>query len=177
MTTAKKPPIPVRPATAGPAGRSAPRAGVKRAVEGSRPDEPPGAAPQPLFTLDVGPLVDAVQRHVALRPKVVLELREDLRRTLERLARGSTPSTEGGVVPDGDRVLGTQEAADLVGVSRPFMAARIDAGDIPLFQQVGNQRRVLASSVLAWHERSRERRRQALAELGRQMEDEYRPEA
>ena len=47
-------------------------------------------------------------------------------------------------VRDADTVLNTQEAADLVGVSRPHIVARIEADDIPLHQQVGNQRRVLS---------------------------------
>lgn len=39
-----------------------------------------------------------------------------------------------------DPVLSTQEAANLVGAFRPYIVARIDAGDIPLHQRVGKQR-------------------------------------
>jgi excisionase family DNA binding protein len=49
-----------------------------------------------------------------------------------------------------DPVLTTQEAADLAGVSRPYIVARIDAGDVALHQQVSNQRRVLQSAVESW---------------------------
>ena len=73
---------------------------------------------------------------------------------------------------DTDPVLGTQEAANLVGVSRPYIVARIEAGDIPLHQQVGNQRRVLKSTVLAWHRREQTRRRRALGQLGTDLDSE-----
>ena len=71
-----------------------------------------------------------------------------------------------------DPVLTTQEAADLVGVSRPYIVARIEARDIPLHQQVGNQRRVLKSAVEAWHRREQARRRSALGKLGDDLDGE-----
>ncbi|HEX6017342.1 MAG TPA: excisionase family DNA-binding protein [Burkholderiaceae bacterium] len=69
-------------------------------------------------------------------------------------------------------MLTTQEAADLVGVSRPYIVARIEAGDIPLHQQVGNQRRVLKSAVEAWLRREQAQRRRALGKLGAHLDDE-----
>jgi excisionase family DNA binding protein len=71
-----------------------------------------------------------------------------------------------------DQLLSTQEAADLVGVSRPYLVARIDVGDIPLHQQVGNQRRVMKSAVLAWHRQEHERRQRALTQLGADLDNE-----
>jgi hypothetical protein len=50
--------------------------------------------------------------------------------------------------------------------------ARIDAGDIPLHQQVGNQRRVLKSTVQAWHRREQGRRRKAIRQLGAELDTE-----
>ncbi len=75
-------------------------------------------------------------------------------------------------IADTDPVISTQEAADLVGVSRPYLVARIEAGDIPLHQQVGNQRRVLQSAVLAWHRREQTRRRRGLRRLGADLDSE-----
>ena len=69
-----------------------------------------------------------------------------------------------------DPVLSTQEAAKLVGASRPYIVARIDAGDIPLHQRVGKQRRVLQSAVLAWHRRDQIRRRKTLGQLGADLD-------
>ena len=124
------------------------------------------------LTVAVEPVVDAVRRHVRLSPAVLKELRQDLSRVLQvdrvvsavELARGLTAPT--------DPVMGTQEAADLVGVSRPYLVARIDAGHIALHQQVGNRRRVLKSAVLAWHKREQARRRRALALLGAELDSE-----
>jgi hypothetical protein len=50
--------------------------------------------------------------------------------------------------------------------------ARIEAGDIPLHQQVGNQRRVLRSAVLVWHRQEQTRRRNALGQLGADLDIE-----
>ncbi len=124
--------------------------------------------------LDIDPIVAVVKRHVPLEPKVARRLREDLRQAMEQAARqradaGSRkPAHE-----SADPVLTTQQAADLLGVSRPFMAARIDAGEIPLHQRVGNQRRVLKSAVLQWQEQSRQRQARALSALARNIDEEY----
>jgi excisionase family DNA binding protein len=71
-----------------------------------------------------------------------------------------------------DPVLSTQEAADLVGVSRPYIVARIEAGEIALHQQVGNQRRVLRSAVESWLKRERAKQRRALGTLGDDLDAE-----
>jgi excisionase family DNA binding protein len=125
-----------------------------------------------VYTVDVEPLVDAVQRHVHLKPRVADELREDFRRMFEAPAQQLVHTKRPLAKPASDPVLTTQEAADLAGVSRPFMVARIDAGEIPLHQQVGNQRRVLRSSVLQWVAAKRDKRRDALKRLGQALDEE-----
>jgi hypothetical protein len=50
--------------------------------------------------------------------------------------------------------------------------ARIDAGDIALHQQVGNQRRVLRSAVESWQTRERAKQRRALGKLGDDLDAE-----
>jgi excisionase family DNA binding protein len=69
-------------------------------------------------------------------------------------------------------VLTSQGAADLVGVSRPYLVRFIDNGAIPQQGQVGNQRRVLKSDVLAWWEKERVGRRQALKRLAEGIAEE-----
>mgnify|MGYP000694599857 CR=1 FL=1 len=51
-------------------------------------------------------------------------------------------------------------------------AIRQQAGDIPLHQQAGNQRRVRRSYVLAWHRQEQARRRKAISQLGADLDSE-----
>jgi excisionase family DNA binding protein len=131
------------------------------------------APPALTVRIDIDLLVDVVRRHVTLSPRVARLIEGDFARMFRN------PALEGGtqrrVADRGartDPVLTTQEAADLVGVSRPYIVARIEAGDIALHQQVGNQRRVLKSSVEAWHCREQARRRHAIGKLGDDLDAE-----
>ena len=127
------------------------------------------------MTVEVDPLVDVVRRHVHLSPSLAKVIKDDFLRLFQNPILASARSPEKTIPAadaGADRVLSTQEAADLVGVSRPFIVARIEAGDIPLHQQVGNQRRLLKSAVLAWNRREQARRRRSLAQLGADLDSE-----
>jgi excisionase family DNA binding protein len=123
--------------------------------------------------VQIDPLVEVVRRHVKLSAEAARLIRGDFARLFQDpaiVSHTSQPGTDSKAVTD--EVLSTQEAADLVGVSRPYLVARIEAGDIPLHQQIGKQRRVLKSAVQAWHVSEQARRRKALSQLGAELDEE-----
>lgn len=131
------------------------------------------AVPTLTVKIDIDPLVNVVGRHVKLSPGARRLIEDDLARLFRNAALPqSSRRRPADRTARADPVLTTQEAADLVGVSRPYIVARIEAGDIALHQQVGNQRRVLKSAVEAWHRREQAQRRRALGKLGADLDDE-----
>ncbi|WP_298018136.1 excisionase family DNA-binding protein [uncultured Castellaniella sp.] len=77
-----------------------------------------------------------------------------------------------GPAPDPDPILTTEEAARLVGVSRPYMVKLIDSGAVTLHMMAGNRRRVRRSAVIQWHEVERARQIKALKRLSNDLDQE-----
>jgi excisionase family DNA binding protein len=64
-------------------------------------------------------------------------------------------------------LLTTQEAADLLGISRPTLVRLLEAGDLP-YEQRGRHRRVVLADLLRYQEEMRRERRQSLDRMARE---------
>ena len=68
--------------------------------------------------------------------------------------------------------LSTCEAAELLGVSRPFLIRLVDKGELP-FRVVGRHRRIPCEDLLAYKERTQSRRAKAVAEITAADDETY----
>jgi excisionase family DNA binding protein len=88
-----------------------------------------------------------------------------LERVAEVMARGDSIT----VVPVGKEVT-TQQAADLLNVSRQYLVRLLDEGRIP-FRKTGKHRRLRIEDVLSFKEQRDKDRRAGLRELSRLTQD------
>jgi excisionase family DNA binding protein len=135
-------------------------------------------------TTDEGAALAALARFLTAHPHEAIELRlaspggragdaailppaavAALRRAVAHLARGRA------VMPVGlPTLLTTQQAADLLGVSRPHLVNQLlEPGVIP-FTRTGNQRRVALADALAYRQRRDDERHEALVAMTREAE-------
>jgi excisionase family DNA binding protein len=91
-----------------------------------------------------------------LLPGHVLQILLDV---LSEMSKGNAIS----LIPHHQEV-STQEAANLINVSRPFLVKLLEDGDIP-FRKVGSHRRVLLTDVMKYKEKVDKQRHIALSDL------------
>jgi excisionase family DNA binding protein len=91
-----------------------------------------------------------------------VEVYEVLVRVVEAMKAGKAIT----VAPLEQR-LTTQQAADLLGISRPTLIKLLEENEIP-YEKPGRHRRIRLSDVLAYRDRRRQERRARLADITRQ---------
>jgi excisionase family DNA binding protein len=106
-------------------------------------------------------MIDGESKESVTLPASALRLLVDI---LVQMAEGNAVS----VIPIRAE-LTTQEAAELLNVSRPHMVSLVESGEIP-YRKVGSHRRVLAKDVLAYKAKIDEERLKTLAELSEQAQ-------
>lgn len=95
-------------------------------------------------------------------PKKALEL---LFHILSNMAEGKTVS----LIPSESEV-STQQAADMLNVSRPHIVKLLEEGTIP-FKKVGSHRRILLEDLLKYEAELKERRSKNLEFLAKQAQE------
>jgi excisionase family DNA binding protein len=69
-----------------------------------------------------------------------------------------------------DAEITTQEAADLLNVSRPFIVKLLEKGEIP-FHKVGSHRRIKLKDFIKYKNQYKKQQREALDELAKQAQE------
>lgn len=84
---------------------------------------------------------------------------------------GFLANGQGVTVTPSNAMLTTQQAADFLNVSRPYLIKLLEAGEIP-FERVGTHRRVAFGELMEYMRRDDQERRRAadeLTELGQEL--------
>ncbi|UCH26326.1 MAG: helix-turn-helix domain-containing protein [Trueperaceae bacterium] len=128
------------------------------ARQASRQLAPHLASGEPL-TLYLGP--DAAAETLTI-PAPALQL---LQQILQQMATGHAIT-----LTPLQAELTTQQAADLLNVSRPYLVGLLEEGKIP-HRKVGSHRRVLSRDVLDYRARFEAQRQEVLRELAKQAQE------
>ena len=100
-------------------------------------------------------------QNVELSPAVT----KILAKTLSYIAKGKSV-----VITPEPTEFSSQQAADFLKVSRPFLVKLLETGEIP-FRKVGKHRRVRFEDLISYKERIDEKRLKVLAKLAEQAQE------
>jgi excisionase family DNA binding protein len=89
-----------------------------------------------------------------------------LRQIIHAMASGQSIT----IVPH-DREMTTQQAADFLNVSRPYLIKMLEQGKIP-YTKVGSHRRVRSQDIMVYKQKRNKQRRQNLSEFTAFLQDE-----
>lgn len=113
-------------------------------------------------------LVDAADTHNDVRPALVfgdvrVDLPDEMIGVLAQVAQAMSQGLAVSVVPH-TMMISTQEAADMLSISRPTLVKMLVAGKIP-YEQRNRHRRLFLSDVVEYRERQRRLGSEALADM------------
>ena len=117
------------------------------------------------FTRREEPVDIEVSDHVLVRLKLPAKIFKLLNVILGMMAEGRAFS----LIPE-DSEHSTQQAADMLNVSRPFLIKLLNAGKIP-FKKVGTHRRILIEDLIAYTKIMETNREKALHALAKQAQE------
>jgi excisionase family DNA binding protein len=111
-------------------------------------------------------VMSAIRREIPGKtsPETLIDLVASLTGVIERSAELILAGKHVRVIED-DEAMTTQDAADLLNVSRPHLVKLLDTGEIPQLPKVGRHRRVARASVLKYKRIRDAQRESALREL------------
>lgn len=124
--------------------------------------------------------VRALARFVAKSPKAQLSIEDSSHRMHVVLPRAAVQLLQAILreMSQGNAItlipvhaeLTTQQAADLLNVSRPYLVSLLESGAIP-YRKVGTRRRILFEHLMAYKRAEDAKREEALNELARQSQE------
>lgn len=126
--------------------------------------------------LDLVAALESRGREVAVQPALITadgtrhEVPPQLAEVLVTVAKALAQGQGVSIVPR-QSMLTTQEAADLLNISRPTFIKILEKGDIP-YEMRGSHRRIRLHSVLDYQEKLRVRRRSALDRMQQQSQED-----
>jgi excisionase family DNA binding protein len=112
---------------------------------------------------------DGKARLVGRGGEPALELPDTVFELLLQILRGMEQGKAISIVPVMQN-LTTQQAAEMLGVSRPFLVKLLDAGTLP-FHMVGTHRRIYLRDLLKYKEGRDRERHLAINRIGQAAED------